>query len=252
MAEVNEGTGAPETGAEGKEAEDKSRSQESVLAEMNRKYAKLNESNQSLSEKIEQLVTMVAKQTTPQNSASASRIEADEKELVDLAYTNPAEYARRIVNTARKEAAHVVNNAFGQQQETSNVLSKLGGEYPELADNASELTLKSVSIYKNMTESERSSPMAYKVAVRDAAAELGILPKTKRPKDGGYEPNVGNSNSGANEQGKAQLRAKEKGAVKANDRTLEIAALMGLDTSKKEVRENLDKRAQEIANKRSK
>lgn len=231
--------GANQEGASTQEnqAGDQSRSQESVVAEFNRKYNKLSEENSRMSQMLEQLV---AKQN--QVVVSPTKAQEDEKELVDLAYSNPAEYARRVTAAARKEASQVVNSTIQQQQQTNNVLTQLASEYPELADNSSELTTKAVNIYKNMSESERNSPMSYKIAVRDAAADLGILPKKNRPKDSSNEPNIGNSNSAANEVSKAQSRAQAKSQNKLDEKTLEFAKLMGLDTSKKEVLERLTKR----------
>lgn len=218
---------------------DKSRSQESIIAEMNRKFSKLNEDNARMSQILEQLAAR--QQAKPSYEANKSSVD-EEKELADLVYTNPAEYGRRISERATKQATQVVQQTIQAQQQTNNVLTQLASEYPELADNASELTVKAVNIYKNMPETDRASTLAYKIAVRDAAAELGLLPKSKRPKDGGNEPNVGNSNSAVNEVVKGQQRNASKSNNKLDDKTLEFAKLMGLDTSKKEVVERLTKR----------
>jgi hypothetical protein len=224
---------------------EKSRSQESILAEMNRKYNKISEENSRMSQMLEQLA---ARQQQPVQQVNQQTDDA--KELADLVYSNPAEYARRVTEKATKQATQAVQHTLTQQQQTNTVLTQLASEYPELSDNSSELTTKAVNIYKQMSPEERLSPSAYKIAVRDAAADLGLLPKARRAKASNNEPNIGNSNNAVNDIAKGQQRAAAKNTSKASERTLAFAELMGLDVSKKEVIENLNKRTQEVAIKR--
>jgi hypothetical protein len=213
---------------------------------MNRKYNKISEENQRMSQMLEQLAARQQQQPAQQVNQ-----QNDEKELADLVYSNPAEYARRVTEKATKQATQAVQQTITQQQQTNTVLTQLASEYPELADNSSELTTKAVNIYKNMPPEERMSPSAYKIAVRDAAADLGLLPKARRgPKSGSNEPNISNSNNAVNDIAKGQQRVAAKSTAKASERTLALAELMGFDISKKEVVENLNKRTQEVAAKR--
>ena len=137
----------------------------------------------------------------------------------------------------RDELKAQLNLAANNQ--TNSVLSQLGSEYPELNDANSDLTLKSVEIYKRMSERDRSSSMAFKTAVRDAAADLGILPKNKRKSTSGEGPDIGSGNSSSQSAGNSQPRSK-----KLDDKTLAFAKLIGLKTDDPKVVERLKARSQ--------
>lgn len=234
MAENDQNSSGENTN-ESQEGQGSQRSIESVTAEFSRKTAKLSEENARMSQQLEKMMAYLEQQRVSTSPTSSNQ---SEENLEDLAYTNPKLYAAKVAERAKKEALNAVNQTFAEQQKTNTVLTQLAAEYPELADNNSDLTRKAVEIYKSMSDSERSSPIAYKVAVRDAAADLGVLPKGKRSKSSTNEPNISSSSVANN------LSSKAPTSGKISEQTLEIAALMGLDVSNKDVVKNLEKRSQ--------
>ncbi len=158
-----------------------------------------------------------------------------------MAYKDPKAYARKVEERAEARAMQQVNAALNNQSRQQAILSQLGSEYPELNDASSDLTIKAVENFKRMSQEERNAPGAYKIAVRDAAAELGVLPKNKRKVTNSEVPDVGsNSQSGSGQQGSSGSRSNKK----IDGNTLVFAKLIGLNTDDPKVVENLKKRAQ--------
>ena len=221
-----------------KESGEQGRTIENVQSEFNRKMTKLAEENSKLSQQLGELTGLVQQVVQPRQPA-ASASQSDDGDLEDLAYKDPKAYARKIREQARNEAAQLVDARLNQNNANNAVLSQLGSEYPELNDANSELTLRSVEIYKRMSQADRNSSMAYKTAVRDAAADLGILPKGKRKVASGEGPDISSGNSSSQAAGSAQPKSKN-----LDSKTLAFAKLIGLDTSDKKTVERLKDRSQ--------
>lgn len=206
-----------------------SRSIDSVAAEMNRKTDKLSQENAKLSQQLEQLMSLI------QPKQQAAPVDSDD--LEELVYKDPKAYAQKVKEQARVEAQRAVSETLSAQQQQNNVLAQLTNDYPELSDQNSELTQKAVEYYKQLPAHERNSPLAYKAVVRDAAAELGILPKQKRKSS---DDSFSMSGSGSNSSSRP-LRSESK---EIDEKTEAFARLLGIDTSKKEVKERLKQRSQ--------
>lgn len=204
---------------------------------------KLIEDNSKLSQQLGELATMVSTiaQSRQQQSAPATSSQSSDEELENLAYRDPKAYAARVRAEAKAEAARLVDERLSQQSNSNAILSQLGSEYPELNEANSELTLRAVDIYKKMSPQDRQSPLAYKAAVRDAAADLGILPKNKRKATSSSEtPDISSGSSGSGSTGSGSSQKSKK--LDAN--TLAFAQLLGLNTKDPKVVESITKRAQ--------
>jgi hypothetical protein len=82
-----------------------------------------------------------------------------------------------------RRAEERVMSRISSQQKTSSVLAELAADFPELADEGSDLTQKATKIYSSFSEAERALPLAYKAAVQQAALEVGVKPSKFRPKE---------------------------------------------------------------------
>jgi hypothetical protein len=226
---------APKTG-ETDENGAQGRTIENVQSEFNRKMTKLADENSKLSQQLSDLAGMVQQAVQPRQQANSSQ--SDDDLLADLAYKDPKAYALKISDRAEQRAMRMVDERLNANNQTNNTLSQLGLEYPELNDANSELTLKAVELYKRLSNEDRKSPLAYKAAVRDAAADLGVLPKNKR-KATSETPEINSGNSST-----AAANSRQGQSKNVDAKTLAFAKLMGLDTSKKEVVERLKLRSQ--------
>ena len=173
------------------------RSTESFAAEFQRKTEKLGQENAALSQKLDQLTNMMQRQ---QQQAAPTRQGVDytsltEEQLEEMSYNKPKEYARAVDARATAKAEALVDKRMNAQQQVGNVMTQLISDYPELGDQSSDLSKRAVDIYAGLPNSIKNDPMSYKIAVRDAAAELGMLTKTKR-KDNNSDNFSLNSNSG--------------------------------------------------------
>ncbi len=182
--------------------------------------------NKQLAEQLNQLILNQQAQARNSQSQSATGAISDD-ELEDLAYKNPKAYAREIQSRATKSATAMVDSRLAHQNDVNVVLSQLTAEYPELGDSTSELTKKAVEMYQKMPSNQQTNPLAYKIAVRDAAADLGILTKTKRPKNESDGFAVSGNSSGAQRESKK--------SDKVDNRSLAFAELLGMNIKDEKV-----------------
>lgn len=111
----------------------------------------------------------------------------------------------------------------------NQILGQLYTAYPELADVNNDLTKRALEIYNALPKEDRTSPISYKVAVQDAAEELGVLPMTKRKNDESEDADFVMGG------GQRQTLNKKKGTGELPAEMLEFAAHLGLDVSDEKV-----------------
>lgn len=153
-----------------------------------------------------------------------------QKELSDLMYTDPEAYAAAIAAKAEK----AVNEKLAVRDRQTSVIQQIVQEYPETADQNHPLTKRAVEIYTSFGADEKASPVAYRAAVAEAAVELGVKPKSKRPVDD--EPSMGSSSYSPRQSRRAKAQL--------DPATEQFAAIMGLDLSDSKTKDNLMKRSQ--------
>lgn len=167
MTDQNEGGNAGDSGAPDPIAQ--------LKAESNRKLDGLKSEIGELKAATSVLVEALQRtQTKP-----AAKAEAKE-DLSDLLYSDPERYAQIMEERAEARIMGRLSKQQEAQQRTQAVLGELAAEYPEINDMHSPLTKKAVELYNALPDNERNSPISYKLAVKEAAAELGVKPRSKR------------------------------------------------------------------------
>lgn len=207
-------------------------SQKNSHAELDRKIA--NAMN-VIQEQNKFFQTIIQQQTAGAKSATPTI--PNDKKLVDLMYDNPEEYARQVAKIATAEALAASGKANDVANRRANILNQLVGEYPELADQQHDLTKRAVEIYQELSEEERVSPNSYKLSVREAAAEFGVLPASKRARPTNSDDFTFSGGSGGR-------NPPPGGKAKISDRTLAFAQAMGMNTNDPKYIERLEKSAQ--------
>jgi len=209
-----------------------------IKTEFSRKLSKQDErleelvrQNQALTEQI----GIIAQAVKPKQQRQQ---QSEDEELADLAVTNPAQYARIVTDRATTAAARVSEEMVTAQAKRQEVLTGLMADYPELADPDNELRTRAIKIHGSLSKSDQASPMSYKTAVRDAAAELGLLPASKRKKAEDGEPSF-SSSSGRSMRSQSSGKAK----TKLSDATLEFAELVGFNIRDEKVVKSIEDRA---------
>jgi hypothetical protein len=196
------------------------RTVQSYFAETTRKLEQQRQEQMALSQKLEQALQALNRPQASNQPASLT-----EEQIADLAYKDPAAYARIVKSQAKEEAAQMIDQRLNQQQATQSTMAALINDYPELSDQTSDLSRKAVEIYNSLDPSIRSNPVAYRTAVREAAAEVGVLPKSKRQArgdDGSFS--LGASSSGSSGSQRAAAKKEE-----VDQRTLEFAERVGMN-----------------------
>lgn len=228
----------PADSGAGNQSDKGERSTESVVAEFSRKTKALQDENSVLNQKLDQLTALIQQHRAGGSSQSAQATGDDEANLEELIYKDPRAYAKAVEARAVKKADEMINSRLQTQNEAQSVLASLAADYPELNDSGSELTKKAVQIYNNLPAAQRSNPLAYKIAVRDAAADMGILVKSKRKQtnDDGFAMDGGSGTSSGNTQ-------RQRSSEKLDDKSLEFAERLGLNTKDEKVLKRLQERS---------
>lgn len=185
-----------------------------MKAEFDRKIANLEATNRKM---LDQVIAMQAKAAPAQPQA---------KDVETAWFDNP------------RQAAEIIKEEIRQEQvaaaRTNNTIAKLVEEFPELRDEEADLTKRAVQIYEGFSPSDKSSPLAYRTAVREAAQELGVQPVSKRKVTDESDEEFSLSGSGSV---RSQAGGRRRDSL--DPKTVEFARLMGLDVDKTEVKERL-------------
>jgi flagellar motility protein MotE (MotC chaperone) len=188
-----------------------------LKAEMNRKLSNFEQTNAMLLAQLQAL-------SQPKPSQTQA------KPLADLWLDNPDEAAAILENRIEKKLEDKYSRRENAQARQQQTIAQLVSDFPELSDTNHAFTKRAVEIYNSMPDDERSSPVAYKAAVKEAALDMGLKPKSKRSQDDTDNFSLGGS-------GMANRPAKKNNTLDPNVET--VARLFGIDVSKADVRERL-------------
>lgn len=202
-----------------------------LKAEYSRKLENVN--NELVQQRVamEQILNAI-------NSRQAAPAQPQAK-LSDLVYNDPERAAEIIEARAVEKATQIVDSRMKQTQAAQAVITKMASDYPELNDEASELRLQALSIYAKLDQSTKNSPEGYRIAIREAAAELGVLPASKRAKKTSNADDFSMPATGAAGAKNRQARQPE-----LDSNTLALAEAMNLNIKDPKIVDRLKQRAQ--------
>lgn len=187
----------------------------------------------NMEEQLQQLYQHVVAQGGTKTPAQA----AAPKKASELLYEDPDLAIAQIKSEIRSE----IEGQRAVETQTQSAITQLSADYPELVDVKSDLRKASEQNYAKLPKHLRDTPEGYKLAVREAAADLGVIVSSKRKA-------ADNSNDdfvvpGRGSSGQSSRRPSKADEPENFNQILDDARRMGLDTSKKEVVENLKNRA---------
>jgi hypothetical protein len=203
-------------------------------SEFQRKFGNQESKIEQLMQSQQELISAITSMNSKKGSGKEESA-PEEHQLSDLLYSDPEKYAKIVEERVEKRITSRNQAQQQEQQKHQEVLVKLTQDYPELTNSNHELTLKAVDIYSKMSDYDRSSPLAYQVAVKEAADELDIKPSRKRKvsDDDDFSFSGGNSGNRTGKKGK-----------KLDPKTIQFAEMMGLDVKDKKVLERLQKHSE--------
>lgn len=197
------------------------------LENVNSQLTELKQANALLLEKLIQMAPPPARKAAE-----------PQEDLSTLMYSDPEKYTAVIEERATAKAEQRITANLSKQQEaqhrTQQALAEITNEYPELMDNSSALTKKALEIYQSMPEHERNSTAGYKLAVKEAASEVGVKPRSKRTGD---EEFMAAGNNGS-------PRSNRQKANKVSPAMEFWAEQLGVDLSDSVVKDRVVSRAQ--------
>jgi hypothetical protein len=204
-----------------------------LKAEYSRKFdginAQLAAQNAQMQEQLNAILqTMTAKQTAAAGG---------EAKLSDLIYNDPDRAAAIMEQNASAKAANAAVAAVAGYQERQSTLTTLAQQYPELSDSNSELAKAATAAYNALPARLKDTPEGYRMVIRETAADLGLLPVSKRAK---AESNEDFSVSSGGGQRKSANRSKDSD-LSAD--TIDFARLSGLNVDDPKVLASLKQRA---------
>lgn len=164
-----------------------------LKGEFSRKTDKLADSLTKMQQSNEQLANMLNQLMQPKSAQAAPKAE----DLASIMYSDPNRYAQIIKEQTKNELREESARMSQSQNATQSTIAQLARDYPELNDTDSDLTRKSVEFLNKYSPEERNTPMAYRLAVKEAAEALEVKVKSKRPVEdfGGSTNQYGSSRS---------------------------------------------------------
>lgn len=192
-----------------------------LKSEMNRKIDNLSKTNEQLLAQLNNMAKSFQppkKPETPQQNKKASVFEDEDA------------FANSIKEQAKAELREEINKANQLTSKQQQTIATLVKDFPELNDGDSDLAKRAIEIFNSMPEDERVSPVAYKAAVKEAALDLDIRPKSKR------KSSEGESDDSFTLGSRSSERPRESGPKKVDRRTALFAEALGVDVKKVEQR----------------
>lgn len=157
--------------------------------------------------------------------------EPKDEPLEDLIYTNP----KKVIETIRKQATDAAVGVVADSQRKATEIGNMVYDYPELQDRNSDFFKAAVKVFEGMSSEEQANPMAMKLAVKEAAIDAGLKPRSKRDtSDDDFYMEGGNGAPRSNRRNREP---------ELQDTTLILAEKMGLNTSDPKVLESLKARS---------
>lgn len=197
-----------------------------LKGEFGRKFGNLEEQTKHLSSQIQQIVNALNKPTSSPASTPEKKVSVFDDEEA---------YARSIEERAEARITAKLAEQEAIKAKYATVSTQLVTEFPELNDAKSPLMGRAQEIYLSLPEEERRHHLAMKAAVTEAAAELGMKPKSKRTASEGDDFTLGGSSQAS--------RPSKKSSDELNPATVKLAELMGLDVNDPKVMDRLKQRA---------
>lgn len=250
MSEVSEQVETPTQGdsTAAVSAEDPT---QNLKAEFSRKLNNLREANEAITAQAneiaaQQKVILQHLQTSQQPQTPAP----SKEDLEDLKYSDPDKYIELKMGAMKDDVLGEVRAENQVVAERTVALNQLAQEFPELNDDSSDMYKKAVEIYQTLPKEFKDKAAGYKLAVHEAASQVGVLPQSKRANqevaamagskksEDQLDEFIGSSGSTAG--GKSAPKKSEK----LDEKIVTTARLMGLDINDPKVVERLQQRTQ--------
>lgn len=200
-----------------------------VKAEMNRKLSNMSEQLAAQSRMFEQIL---AQQTAQRQAAQAPQ----GKPLKDLVFEDPEAFVRQVQQQAEAAATRQIEQRVQVSTQTQNAILDVQSKYPEFAQSNSEATTLAIRKADSQPPHLRGTPEGARLAMMEAAAELGLVPASKRQAPQQTRDEFVSPGSAGSSSPRARSTDPKKGI---DPTTLAFAEAMGRDINDPKVLEGL-------------
>lgn len=198
-----------------------------LKAEMARKHANFEQQQQETKSQLDAILAEVQKAMKPAD-------DKPKKSARELVFDDPEEFVRQVKAEAISEASETVTRQYQASQAVQNTVASIQALYPEFAQEGSEAVILATKKAANLPAYMKGKPEGVRLAMQEAAAELGLVQASKRKTVVVDEPVIGRG-SGSQQSGGG---SKSKGKV--DEKTRQFAELLGMDLSDPKQLANLE------------
>jgi hypothetical protein len=206
-----------------------------LKSEFNRKFQNTQAQLEAILAKNAELSAQLS-----QIAATRSQPEADREDELDV--YDPKSIQKVINRQVTRQVEHAKSEVM-EQQRGQQVLAQLAADYPELSDGTSDLSRMAVAQFQQLSPSVRASADGYRLAVREAASQLGLLPNSKRGRNDSQRRSdsefTGLAGGGS---GSARSSQEKRKSQELDPGVAEAARVFGLDLSDPKRLDSLKKR----------
>lgn len=174
--------------------------------------------------------------TLKSQAKPAAPAKDDSEDLEAQLYSNPKAFVENVTNKVRAEVSKEVNMSQAKQAKFQQTVNAILQEFPEAANESSPLMQRAREIFGTLAEEDRQSPLAMKSAVAEAAAEIGLKPKSKREASADEAFSLG---SGSGSRAEGSSRRQKSGEL--DERTKMFALAVGLDLDSPKNKESAER-----------
>jgi len=210
---------------------------EDPIKNLKSEFARKNDNVLRELEGLKQQLGIIADSAIQAAAATKQRQQASDDQEIDPVM-DPKGYAKKLEEKITRQMEEKMTKTMSSQASRQTELSQLVSQYPELQSGDSELTKTAVQIYNNLSEDEKQSKSAYRLAVATAAQELGVLPVNKRKQTNQNSEDFTVNQSSTNRPNRSTQKEQE-----LDERTTEFARLLGRPVDDKKYQESLKKAA---------
>lgn len=190
-----------------------------LKAEMSRKQNNVEAKLAQTNAQLEQIMAMVQQNLVQSKPAPV----ASGKSTRDLLYDDPDAFVAQITEQATSKAQAEVARSQQMQSEVSNAIMEISAKYPEFSQAGSEAAQKAVELGAKLPKHLRGTAEGAKIAMLEAAADLGLVPASRRQKQSSSSDDaaIGGSSRSSSQ--------KPSGKAKIDESVIIMGKLLGVD-----------------------
>lgn len=204
-----------------------------LKGEMGRKFDNLQDALKKQNAEMQKIVETLQAQT---RQKSLPIVEEKQVSIGDMLFEN----ADAAVETILSRAEQRLDSKINRRDETMATVSRITGEYPEFLDQNSDVYRLAVQKQSALAPSLQNTPDGIKIAMYEAASEVGLLPKSKRQSTSNDDNDDFVQSGGSSSAGRTRTREKSD---KIDPKTVEWARLLGVPVEDPKRMESLKNRA---------